>query len=159
MRKFDHNGLLLAEYQGKLFENSSDLNCSSGIFLRRFLHSNLLVKLDTNNPSALSLDTNEGIKSIVEQFGDSDYGKLKYSKNALFWIGYMYRYISYTREKSTRFLFKIFDYKQLNEVYFSFHTQDPEWCVRNLLELNRLTESVFDNNYRLKEIIRKKEHY
>lgn len=159
MREFDHNGLLLAEYQGKIFEKSSDLNCSSGIFIRRFLHSDLLMKLDTNNPSALSLDTNEGIKSILEQFGDSDYGKLKYSKSALFWIGYIYRYISYTREKSTRFLFKIFDYKQLNEVYYSFHTQGPEWCVQNLLELNSLTESIFDNNYRLREIIRKKQYY
>ena len=42
MRKFDHNGLLIAEYQGKLFEKSTGLNCSSGIFIRRFLHSDLL---------------------------------------------------------------------------------------------------------------------
>ena len=49
MRKFDHNGLLLAEYQGKLFEKSTELNCSTGIFMRRFLHSHLLKKLDTNN--------------------------------------------------------------------------------------------------------------
>ncbi len=36
MREFDHAGLLLAEYQGKLFEKSTDLNCSSPIFIRRF---------------------------------------------------------------------------------------------------------------------------
>jgi len=28
--------------------------------------------------------------SIQNQFGESDYGKTKYSKSALFWIGYMY---------------------------------------------------------------------
>ena len=39
MREFDHNGLLLAEFQGKLFEKSEELNCSSPIFIRRFLHS------------------------------------------------------------------------------------------------------------------------
>ena len=22
---------------------------------------------------------------------------------------------------------KLFDYKQMNDVYYSFHTQDPEW--------------------------------
>ena len=48
MKNFDHNGLLLAEYQGKLFEKSTELDCSTGIFLRRFLHSDLLEKLDTN---------------------------------------------------------------------------------------------------------------
>ena len=27
MRQFDHNGLMLAEYQGKLFERSNELDC------------------------------------------------------------------------------------------------------------------------------------
>lgn len=159
MRKFDHNGLLLAEYQGKLFEKSSELNCSTGIFMRRFLHSNLLNELDANNSATLSLDENEGINSILEQFGDSNYGKLKYSKNSLFWIGYMYRYISYTREQSTKFIMKIFNYKQMNDVYYSFHTQDPEWFIKDLLEINGLSEKIFDNNYRLKQIIKEKDKY
>lgn len=159
MREFDHNGLLLAEYQGKLFEKSSELNCSTGIFMRRFLHSNLLNELDANNSATLSLDENEGINSILEQFGDSNYGKLKYSKNSLFWIGYMYRYISYTREQSTKFIMKIFNYKQMNDVYYSFHTQDPEWCIKGLLEINGLSEKIFDKNYRLKQIIKEKNRY
>lgn len=46
MKEFDHNGLMLAEYQGKLFEKSVELDCSSSIFIRRFLHSELLNDLD-----------------------------------------------------------------------------------------------------------------
>ena len=159
MKQFDHNGLLLAEYQGKLFEKSNELNCSTAVYIRRFLHSDLLKKLDTNNPTSLSLDVREGNNSILEQFGDSDYGKVKYSKNALFWMGYMYRYISYTREQSTKFIMKIFNYKQMNDVYYSFHTQDPEWCIQSLLEINNLTENVFDNNIRLKQIMRENGNY
>ena len=159
MRKFDHHGLLLAEYQGRLFEKSNELNCSTGVYIRRFLHSDLLKKLDTNNPVSFSLDIREGINCILEQFGDSDYGKVKYSKSALFWMGYMYRYISYTREQSTKFIMKLFDYKQMNDLYYSFHTQDPEWGIRGLLEINNLTEDVFDNNIRLKQIIRDNDNY
>ncbi len=154
MRQFDHNGLLLAEYQGKLFEKSNEMNCSTGIYIRRFMHSDLLKKLDMNTPSSLSLDIMEGNNSILEQFGDSNYGKVKYSKSVLFWMGYMYRYISYTREQSTKFVMKLFDYKQMNDVYYSFHTQDPEWCIKSLLEINNLTEDVFDNNARLKQIMK-----
>ncbi len=157
MKEFDHNGLLLAEYQGKLFEKSSELNCSSPIFIRRFIHSNLLEKLD--NQVYLSLDVNEGIEDILEQFGDSSYGKEKYTRSSLFWIGYIYRYISYTREQSTKFVMKLFNYKQMNDVYYSFHTQDPEWCISSLLDLNNLNENIFDNNKRLKEIIREKGNY
>ena len=153
MKEFDHNGLLLAEYQGKLFEKSTELECSTAVFLRRFLHSDYLKQMDMNDSASLALDVNEGINSIQNQFGESDYGKIKYSKSAMFWIGYMYRYLSYTREVTTKFVVDLFPYKQLNEVYYTFHTQDPEWCVQSLLEMNGQSEDVFDNNLRLKAVI------
>lgn len=153
MKALDHNGLLLAEYQGKLFEKSTELECSTAVFIRRFMYSDLVKKLDKNNVTFLTLDVNEGMDSIQSQFGESDYGKIRYSKSAMFWIGYMYRYISYTRGVSTRFVMRLFPYKQLDDVYFSFHTQDPEWCVRGLLEMNGQSDAVFDNNLRLKAVI------
>ena len=153
MKTFDHDGLLLAEYQGKIFERSTELRCSTAVFLRRFLHSDLLKKMDMNDVTSLSLDANEAIESIQNQFGESDYGKVKYSKNSMFWIGYIYRYISYTRGVATKFVMRLFPYKQLNDVYYSFHTQDPEWCVHSLLEMNDQSEDVFDNNLRLKALI------
>lgn len=159
MREFDHNGLLLAEFQGKLFEKSEELNCSSPIFFRRFLHSNLLKNLDNGNNSLISFDVNEGIHSILEQFGDTSYGKEKYSKSALFWMGYMYRYIAYTREQTTSYIMNLFKYQQMNAVYYSYHTQDPEWCISSLLDLNNLSEDIFDNNSRLKKIIKEKGEY
>lgn len=159
MREFDYNGFLLAEYQTKLFEKSVDLNCSSPVFLRRFLHSDLVNILDENDSTILPLDVNEGIKSIMGQFGDTSYGKNKYSKSSLFWMGYMYRYIAYTREQSTSFVMKLFKHQQMNEVFYPYHTQDPEWCISNLLELNNLPEEYFDNNYRLKQVMREKGTY
>lgn len=154
MRAFDHNGLLLCEYQAKLFEKSFELNCSSPVFIRRFLHSELSRKLDEGYSAFLSLDVNEGIESINNRYNDSSYGQEKYSKNSLFWVGYMYRYICYTREQSSSFVMKIFKHQQMNSVYYVYHTQDPEWCINNLLELNGLDDNIFDNNYRLKEIIK-----
>lgn len=157
MRKFDLNGLRLAEFQGKIFEDSIErFECSSSIFIRRFLYSDLLRKLDKNESSLLSLDVNEGLNDIENQFGYSKYGKTKASREVMFWIGYMYRYISYTRETGTPFLFKIFNYKQMMKLYYVYHTQDPEWCVKNLLELNGLDENIFDKNYRLKMAIKNK---
>ena len=157
MREFDHDGLLISEYQGKLFERSEELKCSSPIFIRRFLHSELLKNLDSS--ASNSLDVNEGLRSITEQFGDTSYGREKYSGAALFWMGYMYRYISYTREQPTNFIMRLFKHKQMNDVYYTYHTQDPEWCVRSLLDINSFSEDVFDNNSRLKNIIRDRGNY
>ena len=74
-------------------------------------------------------------------------------------MGYMYRYIAYTREQTTGYIMELFKHKQMNAVYYSFHTQDPEWCIRSLLDLNNLSEDVFDNNSRLKKIIKEKGDY
>jgi hypothetical protein len=158
MRPFDSNGLRLAEFQAKLFEASVQrFSCSSPVFLRRFLLSDLLKTLDKNESSFISWSVNEAIEEIERQFGPSNYGKDKYSSDALFWMGYLYRYMSYTREMDTRLLFHYFPYKQLNSLFFAYHTQDPEWCVKNLLELRGLSENIFDKNWRLKqEMIKKK---
>lgn len=153
MREFDHMGLLFAEYYGKLFEKSAELNCSSPIFFRRFLHSDLLKQQEKESAELMSLDVNEGMWYILNQYGDTSYGREKYSKSTLFWIGYMYGYISYTREHRMSFVMKLFKNQQMNSVYYTFHTQDPEWCIRSLLELNRLPEDEFDKNKRLKRIM------
>lgn len=67
--------------------------------------------------------------------------------------------LSYTRKVTTKFVMNLFPYKQLNDVYFSFHTQDPEWCVQNLLEMNGKSEDGFDNNLRLKAVISARGEY
>ena len=157
MRELDTNGLRLCEYQGKIFEKSIDrFDCSTAIFLRRFLHSDFLERLDKNNSALLSLDVNDCFDDIERQFGVTKYGSEKKNKEALFWVGYMYRYISYTRNVSTKFLFKTFDYEKLFELYQVYHTQDPEWCVKNILELYGLNEEFFDPNYRLMQALKKR---
>ena len=46
-KKIDKDGLLLCELQGKTFEQSAaKTNCSSEIFIRRFMHSNIVNQID-----------------------------------------------------------------------------------------------------------------
>lgn len=157
MREFDNNGLRLAEYQGKIFEYSYDhFNGSTSVFLRRFFYSDLLKKLDQNDSSLLSLDPIEGLDNINQQFGNIEFGKEKKNKESLFWVGYFYRYLSYTRNVNTKLLFKLFNYEKLFELYYVYHTQDLEWCVENVLEIFGYTEDIFNPNYRLMIEIKKK---
>lgn len=157
MREFDSNGLLIAEHQGKLFEASTSyLNCSSNIFIRRFLNSSILKTYDKNLSHLISYDVVLDLKTINEEFGDSSYGQVKYNKDAMFWLGYLYRYISYTRGITTKLLFTYFDYKKVIKLYYVYHTQSMEWCVSSLLELFGYTEKIFDKNYRIKDILRQK---
>lgn len=155
MKEFDNNGLRLAEFQARLFEESLNFfNCSSLVFVRKFLYSSILETLDNNDSSLISFTVDEALEIIKNEFKSNEYGKDKYGSNAMFWMGYIYRYISYTREVSTKFLMKLFPPKELFEVYYSYHTQSNEWVVSSLLSLHNLNENYFDKNYRLKEIIK-----
>ena len=103
----------------------------------------MLEQLDKNDPSILSYDVIEALNDMEQQFGPTKYGKIKESGEALFWLGYLYRYISYTRNVSTKFLFKTFNYKELLPLYYVYHTQDMEWCVKSLLEKYEIDEKYF----------------
>lgn len=151
MKKFDLNGLRLAEYQAKIFEKSVELNCSTAIFMRRFFHSNFLDMFDKNDSSILTLCVEDAFYSLNDQFGNPNYGQIKEDANALFWLGYFYRYISYTRNVSTRMLMKTFKYSEVIKLYYVFHTQSMEWCVESLLEKYNLDIDYFDQNLRLKK--------
>ena len=63
----------------------------------------------------------------------------------------MYRYISYTRDISTKKLLTVFEPKEVIKYYYVFHTQSEEWVIQELLELKGLDESFFDKNASIKK--------
>ena len=154
MREFDSLGLKLATFQGDIFERSVDrLNCSSPIFMRRFKYSDYAYKLDNANENEL-LDPEYAFDEINSQFKETSYGQTKYQKEVMFWVGYMYRYISYTREITTKKAFSIFDVSKLISNYYVYHTQSEEWVISRLLDDIGKDESIFDKNVSLKRILK-----
>lgn len=154
MREFDTNGLIVCEFQAELFEKSyMFFEGSSIIFFKRFLNSDISDILDENESSLISFSIEEVFDFFDDDFQKSKKGKDKLSPNILYFIGYVYRYISYTRDISTRLLFKLIPYELIKDSYFSLHTQDLENVVSNLLELAGYNENILDKNYRFKEAL------
>lgn len=59
------------------------------------------------------------------------------SKEALFWMGYIYRYWHfYTGEESSK-IYKQAPFDTMNTNYFMFHTLDSEMAIENLKEIYR----------------------
>ena len=156
MKTFDSLGLHLAEFQGNIFKKSLDrYSCSSLVFLRRFKISDYSFKMDKADNNFL-LDYEYAFDEIDKQFPESSYGKEKYSENVMFWMGYFYRYMCYTREIITRKAFKIIPPKELSSYYYVYHTQSEEWVISRILELKGLDESYLDKNQNLKRILKEK---
>ncbi len=153
--KFDRIGLDKALFQARLFEASVDkYGTSSPVFLRRFYRSSYAAKLDTCPGDLFLYDLNDAFYRLDEQYGKSSYGTLRYPKENLYWLGYLSRYICYTRNFDSRLFYSFFDVKQICQSYPAYHTQSEEWCLAHLLAQYGYTEDDLDRNKRLKKIIK-----
>lgn len=139
LRKIDKDGLLLCELQAKSFEESADSTSeSSEIFIRRFMNSEAASLLDNGDILQTNLQAKDIIDRINEEYGVSKYGSVKYTKNELFWIGYIYRYYAYTYELSSVQVYKVVKPKELRGLFRPYHTMDPAQAIERILEAKNL---------------------
>lgn len=142
MRKIDEIGLKLCKMQAEVFSASvPETNCSSPIFMRRFMNSQVAQRMDFGGFLFETCDINQIFQEIESQFGESSYGKEKYSEAELYWIGYIYRYWSYTYQKTSKQLYKFIKPKELRNLYYPYHSLDPAQAIERILEAKGVTEN------------------
>ena len=141
MKKMDEIGLKLCKIQGEIFAASaSETDCSSLIFMRRFMNSQLARRMDLGGFLFEACDVSRAIEEINEEFGESAYGKEKYSEEELYWIGYLYRYWAYTYQKTSKQLYRLTKPKELRELYYPYHSLDPAQAIERILEAKGMNE-------------------
>lgn len=160
MKKLNFNERKLCQIQGKIFEESiQKVQCSSLIFIRRFMQSSLATKFDDYSFLVIALDINDCFYEIENEYGFSSYGKIKYSKNEMFWIGYIYRALSIIYKLSSKKVFSLFNAKEIVKYYNIFHTFDIEQAAEKMMEsINYNVLDIEEASYRIlkKLIIREK---
>ena len=144
MRTIDNNGLVLCDLQSDLFEKSICLDCSSEIFIRRFMNSKVAKQFDSTQVLDDTLTINNIFEELVNEYGDTSYGSVKYSKSELFWIGHIYRYFSYTYDISSKQVYKIVKPKELRSLFLAYHTFDTKQAIERILESKNI---VLDKDY------------
>ncbi len=150
MKKMDNDGLLLCNAQGHIFALSRTLYpTSSDIFIRRFMLSKSAMDFDSKAFLDDSFTASDVLDSLTDEFGESSYGKNKYGEEALFWIGYIYRYFAYTYELSSKSVYRLLKGKELNERYYIYHTFDPSIAIERILEENGISFDLDKQNERL----------
>ena len=139
MNKFDNDGLLLCKIQAELFEKSvTYLNCSSEVFVRRYMNSKIVKDLD----SLALLDDSTTILDIFDElekeYGPTDYGSIKYHQDVMYWCGYLYRYFAYTYELSSKQVYKYLPLKYVASTYEGYHTMSVPNAIERLLEARNI---------------------
>ncbi len=135
MREMDSLGLKICGYQAVLFESSiTNTDCSSKIFIRRFMNSDLARRMDSVGIIFDSLDVSDALREIEEQYGESSYGVVKFSVEEMHWIGYIYRYWAYVSGKSSKQLYKLMKPEKMRKLYFPYHSLDPLQAIERIME-------------------------
>ena len=141
MREFDDIGLSLCKIQARIFESSiAKASCSSLIFMRRFMNSQVAERFDRIGFLFESCSDDKVFDQIIEEYGETSYGKEKYTPNELHWIGYIYRYWAYTYEKTSKQLYRMVKPKELRDVYYPYHSLDPAKAIERIMEAKGIKE-------------------
>lgn len=135
LKDMNADGLLLCKLQAKVFEKSvSQCDTSSAIFIRRFMNSRVAEMIDSGYLLQSVVSPTEIIQLVEEEYRYSNYGSTKYNSEEMYWIGYIYRYFSYTYELSSHRVYKIVKPKELHEIYLPYHTLSPSQAIERILE-------------------------
>ena len=134
--------LKLCDIQGRLFEISVDMNCSSRDFVEAFMKSNVAKALD----SSFNHMQWAGEEYLFDELVSSHQelmqmeGKVL-SKDLMFWVGYLYRFWCFYSGEASNQIYKIADADMMFRNYLMFHTFDPVVAIENLKEIHRQKKS------------------
>lgn len=153
--RFDENGRKLCHAQAVIFQLSKEeLDCSSPVFIRRFMYSDFAERMDRGSYLFEASDEKSVLQEIDGKYERSDYGKKKYDEEELYWIGYLYRYWCYVKEMSSKQVYRIVKPEELRKLYFPYHTMDSGQVVERILEAKGMDEKSYTE--RGVEILRRK---
>jgi hypothetical protein len=130
--------LQLCAIQGRLFELSLASGYASDVFAPAYMRSTVCALYDEKYNRMQWC----GEEYLMEEFADEYPGLLAkkgelYSKDALFWIGYTYRYWHFITGENSKAIYRQAPVKTMKLVYPGFHTLSEEMAIENLQLLHK----------------------
>ena len=112
-------------------------------------------RFDNESVLESNIQPNDILELINEEYGISDYGSVKYKRNEIYWIGYIYRYFAFTYDISSAQVYKIVKPKELRGLFLAYHTLDPAQAIERILEAKGMLIDEEEELKRQYEIFRR----
>lgn len=97
------------------------------------------VKLARKQYRGQGLYIDEILDLLNEEYGVSSYGSVKYTRNEMYWIGYVYRYFALAYDFSSSQIYRIVKPQELRNVFLPYHTMDPAQAIERIFEAKGLS--------------------
>lgn len=130
----------LCELQGSIFVNSLKLDVSSKQFIKSFLKSDLIKPFDDGSYFYTTID-GYNLENKIKILGKKS-RVVKYSEKEMYWIGYLLRYWSLSKEINSSQLCGLVDPDYLRSVYLPYHTVDIEKALQMILKSDKIKKPL-----------------
>ena len=129
--------LKLCDIQVRLFELSADNSYESSTFIKVFMTSDVAKALDSTYNRMQWAGEEYLLEELTAIKGNNLIKKGEiYSKDILYWIGYLYRYWHFYKNESSVKIYKQAPAKIMKRNYLIFHTMAPELAIDDLKEIS-----------------------
>ncbi|MDR0778868.1 MAG: hypothetical protein LBE48_05490 [Methanomassiliicoccaceae archaeon] len=124
--------LTLQSVQGKLFENSLKRGFASEQFINAFMRSRCAADLDMEFNRLQWLGEEYIMEELIDEAGDKLIPGKQYSEDALYWIGYIYRYWHFHTSESSKEIVKQASARDMAIAYPGMHTENMDLAIEDL---------------------------
>ncbi|MCL2165044.1 MAG: hypothetical protein FWH55_11805 [Oscillospiraceae bacterium] len=126
----------LCDIQGRLFERSLLKGLDSPDFVYKFMHSKTCEYLDLSYDRLQWAGEEYVMENLLDETTIRPVGE-RYSKEELFWTGYVYRYWHLLSGESGREIYNQASARRMKDCYLGFHTLDVAMAIDDLKEIYR----------------------
>ena len=126
----------LCDIQGRLFERSLVKNLDSSDFIEKFMNSKTCEYLDLPYDRLQWAGEEYILEDLLDETAVNPVGE-QYSKEELFWAGYVYRYWHLLTGESGRDIYRQAKARLMKDCYLGFHTLDVTMAIDDLKEIHR----------------------
>ena len=128
--------LKLCDIQGRLFELFADTDYDAESLVKAFMNGELAKNLDSKYNRMQWAGEEYLLEELIATCKDKLTTKHQtFSKDVLYWIGYVYRYWHFYTEEESKKIYKQAPFGTMNVNYFMFHTMDVEMAIDDLKEI------------------------
>ncbi len=137
MLRLDMQQRQLCDIQGRLFENALKQGADCPQFVKSFMNSQTAACLDDSYDRLQWAGEEYVLENLADEIGGFKNGGKAFSRDVMYWTGYVYRYWHYYTGESSKEIYNIADGDIMNECWLGFHTLDVEMAIDNLKEIKK----------------------
>ncbi len=128
--------LKLCDIQGRLFELFADTEYDAESLVKVFMNGEIAKNLDSEYNCMQWAGEEYLLEELIATCKDKFITKREnFSKDVLFWMGYVYRYWNFYTSEGSDKIYKQAPFKTMNVNYLIFHTMDVEMAIDDLKEI------------------------